>query len=191
MSTGSDPGASTVMRNRVNFVSGYVLGYGILLGILTTDPLALYRAPGREGSGPLALNLAFTCVAALISIGGYVLFARPSVVIDGEQVVVRGTLRDHSVSRADILDVRMGLAGHPVLVTRRGEVPLLALEKYEPSAIAEILAKGSSTQQSRDDNSCDITTRAHVRLPTASEWLIIGVWMSYVTLGVSSRLYSV
>ena len=84
-----------VLRNQANYVSGWLLGYGLLLFVLALDPLGVVLTGGEDGSNGLdALNLQFFVFFGSISLIGFALWGRPRVELLPGLVVLRNILRD-------------------------------------------------------------------------------------------------
>ena len=92
-----------VLRNQVNYVSGWLLGYGLLLFVLAIDPLGAVRTDG--GVGFDTLNLQFFAFFGSISVVGFALWGRPRVELLPGLVVLRNILRDVRIPADAIEDI--------------------------------------------------------------------------------------
>lgn len=97
-----------VIRNRTNWISGWILALGVPAFVIgVADPLATHTV-AADGGGWNPFMLAVTGGAAVVSLAGYVLFARPMIVLGATHVRVRNPLSDCVFARSDITDVKRG-----------------------------------------------------------------------------------
>ena len=116
-----------VLRNRTNWVSGWVLAIGVTAFVMgVADPLATHSSAAETGWNQFMLTA--TAASAVLSLGGYALFARPMVVLGPTHVRVRNPLSEQVFSRADITRAAAGL-WYPYVVVAGRRIRLLALEK--------------------------------------------------------------
>ena len=116
-----------VLRNRTNWVSGWVLAIGVPAFVMgAADPLAAHSSAAETGWNQFMLTA--TAASAVLSLGGYALFARPVVVLGPTHVRVRNPLSDHVFARADVTRAAAGL-WYPYVVVAGRRIRLLALEK--------------------------------------------------------------
>ena len=92
-----------VLRNRVNFVSGWLLGFGLLALVVWADVLGVYSTWEDGGNGLTRENLGFVALFAAFSVGSFSLFARPHVRLQTANLLVCNVLRDVSIPR-DAID---------------------------------------------------------------------------------------
>lgn len=88
-----------VMRNRVNAVSGWLLGFGLLAFVVLLDPLGGYKTWPDGGNGLTSENLQIGAFFAALSVGGFSVFARPHVQLRQDEVVICNVLRDVFIPR--------------------------------------------------------------------------------------------
>lgn len=117
-----------VIRNRTNWISGWVLALGVPAFVIgVADPLATHSA-AADGTGWTPLMLTVTAVAAVVSMAGYVIFARPMIVLGATHVRVRNPLSDRVFARGDITDAKRGWM-YPRVVVDGRPIRLMALEQ--------------------------------------------------------------
>lgn len=117
-----------VIRNRTNWISGWILALVVPAFVIgVADPLATHTV-AADGGGWNPLMLAVTGGAAVLSIGGYVLFARPMIVLGATHVRVRNPLSDRVFARGDITDAKRGWV-YPRIVVAGQPIRLIALEQ--------------------------------------------------------------
>lgn len=83
-----------VLRNGANYVSGWLLGYGLLLFVVALDPLGVVLTWEDGSNGLHGVNLQFFAFFGSISLVGFALWARPRVELLPGLVVLRNILRD-------------------------------------------------------------------------------------------------
>lgn len=116
-----------VIRNRTNWISGWVLALGVPAFVFgVADPLATHSA-AANGTGWNPLMLTVTAVAAVVSMAGYVIFSRPMIVLGATHVRVRNPLPDRVFARGDITEAKRGWM-YPRVVVDGRPIRLMALE---------------------------------------------------------------
>lgn len=90
------------LRNGVNRVSGYVLGFGLLAFVVALDPWGLYS---DRGDADVALNLQFCGFFGAVSVLGYRLFAHPRLDIYPDHLHIVGVTRDISAPLTAVTEV--------------------------------------------------------------------------------------
>ena len=117
-----------VIRNRTNWISGWILALGVPAFVIgVADPLATHTF-AADGGGWNPFMLAVTGGAAVLSVAGYILFARPMIVLGATHVRVRNPLSDRVFARSDITDAKRGLM-YPRVVVEGRPIRLMALEQ--------------------------------------------------------------
>lgn len=87
--------------------------------------------------------LTVTAVAAVVSMAGYVIFARPMIVLGATHVRVRNPLSDRVFARGDITDAKRGWM-YPRVVVDGRPIRLMALEQSTwQSMQGHLLSAGS------------------------------------------------
>lgn len=149
-----------------------------------------------------------TVMAAVVSLGGYLLFARPMVVLGPTHLRIRNPLSDHVVARDDITQARSGL-WYPRVVVGGRSIRMLGLEQSlwqtlqgapkqrgitaaldpEESREATYPARHATTVESHEpgrtsvielaDPARDLSRRGLGRLGTS----LLGLWLGYLLVG--------
>ncbi len=88
--------------------------------------------------------LTVTAGAAVLSMGSYVLFARPMIVLGPRHVRVRNPLSDRVLARSDITDTKLGWM-YPRVVVAGRPICLMALEQSNWQSMQGASAHGGSS----------------------------------------------
>lgn len=175
-----------VLRNQVNYVSGWLLGFGLLGFVIALDPLAVYSVREGSGNGLTRLNVEFVAFFFAISAVGFILCARPHVRLQPGKIVVGNILRDVSIPRDAIEGVD----------TTGGYVRIAAGGRYYTAAGLEQSnlshwtggRLGLQAEEAMHDvapRSAEQTVGVRWRRPEVPELVLLLLWAVYVLRGVT------
>lgn len=176
-----------MLRNQVNFVSGWLLGFGLLGFVIALDPLAVYSVREGSGNGLTRLNLEFVAFFFATSAVGFLLFARPHVRLQPEHVLVCNILRDVSIPKDAIEAV--DTTGDYVRIAAGGKQYTAA--GLEQSNLSHWTG-GRFGSRAAEAMRADIPTSTgqavvvRWRRPGASELVLLLLWAVYTALGVAA-----
>ena len=177
-----------MLRNRANFVSGWLLGFGLLGFVVWLDPLGVYSTWEDGGSGLTSENLEFVVFFAAISVGGFSLFGRPHVRLQTGNVLICNILRDVSIPRGAIEAV--DTTGEYVRIAAGGKQYTAA--GLEQSNLSHWTGGsfGSRAAEAMQDRALPTGEHAVVvvrwRRPEVAELVLVLLWAVYVALGVAA-----
>lgn len=176
-----------MLWNRVNFVSGWLLGFGLLGFVVWLDPLGVYSTWEDGGSGLTSENLGFVAFFFAVSALGFSLFARPHVRLQPEHVLVCNILRDVSIPKNAIEAV--DTTGEYVRIAAGGKQYTAA--GLEQSKLSHWTGGrfGTRAAEAMQEDVPPNTKQAVVvrwRRPDASELVLLLLWAAYAALGVAA-----
>ena len=177
-----------VLRNRVNYVSGWVLSLGLLGYIVALDPLSVYTSGRWEYEDPTsrAVEWNYSGFFAVVSILGFRAFARPCVRLANGQLTIVGWLRSLTAPLAAVSDVdtsgeyvRVRLGGRVRTVTGLETRQLGWQEGSDPFTVR----LREATHEHPDSAVADaVATR--VTWPSVAEAILVLAWVSYAVLAL-------
>ena len=176
-----------MLRNRVNFVSGWLLGFGLLGFVVWLDPLGVYSTWKDGGNGLTRENLEFVAFFFAVSAVGFLLFARPHVRLQQEHVLVCNILRDVSIPRDAIEAV--DTTGDYVRIAAGGKQYTAAgLEQSNLSQWTGGRFGSRAAEAMRADTpaSAEQAVVVRWRRPGASELVLLLLWAVYAALGFAA-----
>ena len=175
-----------MLRNKVNFVSGWLLSFGLLAFTVWLDPLGVYSTWDDGGNGLTGENLGFVAVIFATSAWGFSQFARPHVQLRPEHVVLCNTLRDVCIPRDAIEAV--DASGRYVRIAVGGK-------QYEAAGLELSNLShwtgghfGSQSVEAMREQALPTTEQAVVirwRGPEVPELVLLLLWATYVAVGVA------
>lgn len=181
-------GAPLRLRNQVNLVSGWILGYGVLAMAVLTDPWVLTYEPRDDN---LSSSLEFLAFFGAVSLVGFRCFAHPRLDVTPEgQLVVTGVLRTVTaplalVTAVDLTSrdhVRLRIQGRWYAVAAL-EVRQLDLHRSRATASETLQALfGSRWLPDPAEPEGAVHTRAST--PRSPELVLWGLWLAYVVTGL-------
>lgn len=173
-----------VLRNRGNQLAGWLTSYGLLVLMVSYDPLALYSQWDDGGNGFSGFNVALVLWFGTISLGMFAAFARPHVEIRQDSVVLRNALRDTTIPRSKIEDVDDSggkyariLAGgrwHRAMGAERSN---LAMMTARPAIGGELSRQPLASPHKASDSG---TVQEKWRRIGFAEWTLVSLWAGYV-----------
>ena len=173
-----------VTRNRVNWVCGWVLGFGLFAFAVAQDPLALYN-PANEG-GFDSFDLIFTAGVAIMSLGSYTLFSKPYIAVRDGELVVQNPLRRGRLSLSEI-EVDQESYPYASVRIREKRVVLMAAERSLRSvmvgdkSLAERINERLEVEQGSIHSDSNETSLVRWTLVDRAQILIVTLWLAYVT----------
>lgn len=176
-----------VLRNRVNFVSGWLLGVVLLGSVVWGDPLGVHSTADDVGSGLTSENLGFVAFLAAASVGSFSLFARPHVRLQGGNVLVCNVLRDVSIPRGAIEGV--DTSGKYVSIAAGGKHYTAAgLEQSNLShwTGGRFGARAANAMQEDVLPNSKQAVVVRWRKPEVPELVLLLLWAVYISLGVAA-----
>jgi hypothetical protein len=87
----------TVIRQWGNVLGGWTLGFGLLFVAAFVDPLGVWVKWSGPGQGATIVNLLFLMVMSCLGVSSFAIFARPSVEVTIEYLIVRNIVHDHKI----------------------------------------------------------------------------------------------
>jgi hypothetical protein len=175
-------GRRRVLRNQANYVSGWLLGYGLLLFVICLDPLGVVLTWDDGSNGLSRENLEFLAFFASSSLVGFALWGRPRVELLPGRVILRNVLRDVRIP-ADAIE-GVDTTGEYVRITAAGK-------RYTAAGLEQsnlMLMRGSNfgdraeeamqQQAGADGSAADVTVRW--RAPEWPEITLVLLWTAYV-----------
>lgn len=182
----AEPGVR--VRNQVNLVSGWILGYAVLAMVVLTDPWVLTYEPRDD---TLSSSLAFLGFFGAVSLVGSRCFAHPrlDVTPDG-QLVVTGVLRTISAPLALVAEVDLTSRDHVRLRVQGRWYAVAALEVRQ----LDLARSGSTPSETlhalfgsgRLPHPAELegAVRAGPSAPRGAEVVLWVLWLIYLVLGV-------
>jgi hypothetical protein len=171
-----------VLRNKVNQVSGWLLGYGLLLFVLFLDPLSVVLTWEDGSNGLSRENLQFCAFFGSVSLVGFVLWARPRVELLPGAVFLRNIFRDvripmHAIESVDTTGeyVRIGAAGRKYTAAGLEQSNLMLMRGND---FGDRAAEAMQSQTQVEAGASTVTTRW--RAPEWPEVLLLVLWTLYV-----------
>ena len=174
-----------VLRNKVNHVSGWLLGYGLLLFIVCLDPLSVVLTWEDGTNGLTQENLESCAFFAAVSLVGFTLWARPRVELRPGLVLLRNILRDVRIP-ADAIEA-VDTTGDYVKITAAGRQYTAAgleqsnLMHMRGSDFGDRAATSMQGQTQAHAPASSVTVRW--RAPEWPEILLLALWTVYVAAG--------
>lgn len=171
-----------MLRNRANHVSGWLLGYGLLLFVVFLDPLSVVLTWEDGGNGLSRENLEFVAFFASISMVGFALWARPRVELLPGLVVVRNILRDVRIP-ADAIEsvdttsqyVRLSAGGKQYTAAGLEQSNLMLMRGSDFGHRAADSMRGEARAAGHASS-----VTVHWRMPEWPEVLLLTLWTGYV-----------
>jgi hypothetical protein len=179
------------LRNGVNHVSGYLLGFGLLAFVVGLDPWSVYSDRG-DGLDTV-LNLQSCGFFGAISIIGYRLFAHPRLDVHPDHLVIVGVLRDISAPLTAVTEVdttsseyvRLRINGRFRAVPGLEQRNLNTLPGQGVVEQLMVLLPGVRLPSETSAHSAAATTVRFSRLER-NEVVLLVLWISYTVVGVLS-----
>ena len=94
------------VRNRTNFIAGWTIGYIGTAAVIAADPLALIVTPTADWGGISPFSAGLTLSTALVANLCFMVFAKPYVEIQGQNLIVQNPLKIWTVGSSDVQLVR-------------------------------------------------------------------------------------
>lgn len=119
------------IRNRSNFVSGWIVTIGFTLFVIgISDPLGTHVTQPGGGMNPFMIEV--TVGSWLVTLGAYAFFVRPVLRVDNELLTIVNPFRTYVVDSKRITSVsNSGLYASVVVPGRKIRVAALEISLYE------------------------------------------------------------
>lgn len=173
-----------VVRNRQNQVSGLVLGFAILIGMIALDPLCLYQNCYPDS---LFGRLKLLFGGMLISLGGMVVFWRPRVVVGPQSLLVLNPLRDVTIplERIDTFEegdryTRIIVGEQRITAWGLEQAPVVGAFGGRPQLAADLVAQQTAP---------GAAVVRRWRRPEPLEVVVLVGWLGYLVFGLLLGTY--
>lgn len=174
-----------VLRNHVNRVSGWLLGYGGTAGAIAADPLALFIKPTAEWGQIGSFSIGLTAVLAFLTFLAFTFFAKPYVRVQGDIIEVENPFKRWTIQRGGAV-IEADAFPYPYIRVQDRRVWLIGLQRSLGSMIigrniAEPVNSASSVPRSLPTGSLGAVSQTSF---SSAQLLLAAIWIAYAVLGL-------
>lgn len=183
-------GTTEVMRQWSNIISGWFVGFGVIILTGLYDPLGVHSTWPDPGQGVNLANAVIMGLSLTISVGGYAMFSRPSVRFLDDHLVARNVLHDvvipyRSIEEIDSrgsmhLRIRAAGAWHRVWGLERTNIAMMAGR----GGIAGVAEDRILERVERASEEADQAVTVTARGLGVADVTLLSLWLAYIVLGL-------
>lgn len=176
------------VRNRVNFIAGWAIGYIGTAAVIAADPLALFVTPTADWGRLSPFSAGLTLSTALVANLCFMVFAKPYVEVQDENLIVQNPFKTWTLPRSDVQLVRDAFP-YPFARVGGRRIWLMSMERSLGSLlvgwnVADRISESPPTASAAPGNVN--TPRGRYNL-SVGQVVLAAVWIAYVTLALLLR----
>jgi hypothetical protein len=175
------------VRNKVNFISGWLLGWVGSAAVIAADPLALFIAPTDDWGRASAFSVGLAVVSAATGTLCFTVFAKPYVAISDSCLVVQNPIKRWLINRSDLILNRDGFP-YPYVEVGGRRIWLMSMERSLGSLLID---RNLADQLPSALTATPAAGRGNppegIYTASAGQIVLCAVWLCYIGLALILR----